>query len=143
MIICKVKFPSNSNAFFQQILSLVTFDIVPEEYYSPLRNWIFDDLPSDYFYHEQVAQAGFETGYIYVSMFFTFILITFFLLSVLLNFLIYNCFKSCKPCKNRVDKSKEKLKEFHGEMIRLFIELCLDIGICGSIEFIMRQVGTD
>jgi len=29
-----------------------------------------------------------------------------------------------------------------GELIRIFIEICLDVAVCGTIEIIMRQTVT-
>ena len=52
MSACKVKLPANSREFFEKILGIVTFDIIPEEIYGPVQEYLLDDLPSDYFFHE-------------------------------------------------------------------------------------------
>ena len=97
---------------------------------------------SDYIFNDQVAQAGFETGHILISMFLAFLFIALYLLKSLGNFVLVHACKNIGICKSRVETSKEQLKELPGELIRLFIELYLDINVCGSIEILMRQVIT-
>lgn len=145
MIVSKVKFPSNSMSFFGIILDFVTFDVVPEDMYQELQESVLNDLPGDMVYHEQVAQAGFETGYIFVSMFLTFIWLILFLVQLVFNFVMSHLLKLCKSSeffKNRQRIYRDRVKQVWTELFRLMIELCLDISICASIELIMRQVGT-
>lgn len=55
MVVSKLKIPAVTNVLYEQILKLVTFDVIPEEYYTPFLESLFNDLPSDYIYQEQVA----------------------------------------------------------------------------------------
>ena len=55
MIISKVKLPGVTNELYEPILKIVTFDVVPESIYGPLQEYLFDDLPSDYIFHEKLA----------------------------------------------------------------------------------------
>ena len=52
MIISKVKIPGVTSALYEQILVIVSFEIVPESYYGPLLEYLLDDLPSDYTFNE-------------------------------------------------------------------------------------------
>ena len=52
MVISKVRLPSVTNVLYEQILQIVTFEIVPEDFYAPLMDYLLDDLPSDYIYHD-------------------------------------------------------------------------------------------
>ena len=138
MLLSKVKIPGVTSTLYEQILTIVSFEIIPESYYSPLLEYILDDLPSDYIFNDKVAQGGYETGYILVSMFLAFLFLSLYLLKAFGNFVLAHLCKNVGICKARVEISRQQLKELPGELIRLFIELCLDISVCGSIEILMR-----
>ena len=137
MILIDMKFPANTMQLFEDVKSLVSFEIVPGEVYGPLQELMID-LPSDKFYHEQANQVGYETGYIIGSMFLTFALLSLVILRLLIDKLVVKFLNKFKCCEKMVNGSKERLASAHGEFIQIFIELCLDITICGSIEIFMK-----
>ena len=47
-----------------------------------------------------------------------------------------------RRCSSRVEYANRQLKDFRASIIRIFIEMCLDISVCASIEMLMRQVLT-
>ena len=71
-------------------------------------------------------------------MFLPFVFVAIFLLKALYFFMVSKFAKNLPICRGHVKKAKERVKEFPGDVIRLFIELCLDISVCGSIEILMR-----
>ena len=89
MSVIKMKFPSSSVELFEMILGLVTFDIIPEEFYEPIRDSIFT-LPSDIFYYQQIQDAGIQTGYILIESFMTFVLLGVMILGFIMHFCIYH-----------------------------------------------------
>jgi len=89
-------------------MALVTFDVIPEEVYSPLQEYLID-LQSDIVYHQQIANAGYESGFILISMFLVFLFQFLFFFKSFVEWIIVRYFKKVKCCRKRVKKSKQNL----------------------------------
>ena len=56
-------FASNTMSFYLMIISVVTFDVIPDEVQEIMLNFLFY-LPSDIPYNEKFVMMSYQTGYI-------------------------------------------------------------------------------
>ena len=101
MIVVNMKFPSSSTVVFEIVLGLVTFDVLPEELYGPVRDYLIE-VPSDIVFYQHIAEAGFETGYILISAFLTFVFLILMVLGQIGDLITVKFFRKCRCCRNRV-----------------------------------------
>ena len=67
-------YPQCTSDLFEVLINLAAFDLVPEDYYQPIQEWLLP-LPSDYGLTYSFIELEYETGYIMVTMFFVLFLI--------------------------------------------------------------------
>ena len=120
--------------FYNVIISVVTFDILPDEAQEYLINLAFD-LPSDIPYSERFVIMGYETGYIFKNIFCGFLFFAIGIMTKLFQFIVSKC--HCKPDKRK--HYGKKASQVYGMSIKFVIELSLDIAIAGVCELILKQ----
>ena len=91
-LISLVKYPSSTTNMFEAIITIVTFELVPEEYYEPLKELLLD-LESDIPYASEYPFLQFETGFILNSMFTAFVILFLITVSYLVQYVLYMCMK--------------------------------------------------
>lgn len=136
-LISLVKYPSSTTNMFEAIIKIVTFELVPEEYYEPLKEALLD-LESDMPYANEYPFLQFETGFILSSMFTAFVIL--FVITVLycVQYLLYICMKHYNICPEFQEKLQAKLVKRHGLYMRFLIESSMEIFVCTLVEVMMR-----
>ena len=74
------------------MIDLAAFDIVPEEYYRPLQEYLMP-FKSDYGYSHVFVEIGYESGHMLQNMFFVWFLVSLQLAYYLFFFAVYHCTK--------------------------------------------------
>ena len=85
-------YPQCTTDLFEVLISLAAFDLVPEDYYQPVQEWLLP-LPSDYGLTYAFIELEYETGYIMVTMFFVLFLVALQTVYYIIFFLVYKITK--------------------------------------------------
>ena len=132
-----VKYPACTVNMFKAIIRMVTFELIPEFLYGPLKEMVLD-MESDIPYSREYLFLGYETGFILDSMFTAFIIVTCTTVWYLLEYLLYTYLKSKEIHPERQKKLKTSLDERHGFYLRALMELSMEIFVCFMVEIIMK-----
>lgn len=134
-ILLQLTLPDCTRQVMEWILEVVGFELVPEALSDPTRVAAFGELDDDErSFSPNLEEVGIDNVHILINMFNPLFFASIYLLQCLVYWILSKV-ACCDYCKN---KGEEHMKAMPGELIRLLLELCLDIGICGLIEMVSR-----
>ena len=123
------KLPACLTDLLIQIYKIVTFELIPEDYYQPVAEAILP-MPSDIAFSAQFIVFEEELGYIIYAMFLPFFGILYFTLFYLANYILFKITKK--------KKYYAKYQKIYGFYVRTFVELSLELTFLGLVELVMR-----
>lgn len=129
-----ITFSSSTTDFYMVIISVVSFDIMPEELQNLILNKLFV-FPSDIPYNEKFTMMDYQVSYLLALLISPIIITLLGILKCFIHYLLSKLFKDPKQKK----KHAEAAGQVYGFVMRIFIELSLDIGVLSMIELLMRQ----
>ena len=116
-----VKLPGNANLFNNNLMTIANFDIIDIGIVTELFFYFPDEEP----YSLTLSRSGYETKYLLLGLGFAAYTLAIYLAMVFVFVLLWPLSLCSKRVKKLTDKLKEKL--FWNTLIRLFIELYLDV----------------
>ena len=123
---------------FDIMIDLAAFDIVPEEYYVPIQEYLLP-FESDYGYSHGFIEIGYESGHMLQTMFFLTFLVFLQFLYYIFFYGVYIFFKKVYTVQRVQVYAKSCLVDRYSFFQRTLLGCCLEIFVSGLIEIIMKQ----
>ena len=124
MPLFKTAFPANANFFIMFIITVATFDLLPETVLP-----IFFDFPVKPSYNQAFQDTGYASMFPVMNLGTCFFLFNIYLMQLVI-WMVCSCFKDSYQLANRWYEKYDKLL-FWGGLIRLlfegYLELCLSV----------------